>query len=250
MCMSIFHPEADKGLIYTMMTTSRINLMVQTTLLHTKLCKMYRVYCLNYIMKESLVNMKNTNFGNRLLRCNQLFIEWVQIIKYFQTHCKLLKIIIWNMLFPTKLTPLINTRGLIDSASLKNHHNNRLDSGSHKWPKTFFGRCTYIHIYIHPYIHCCHKSARAQRVKIAASSKIVNCLSLHVIMWKNSLRVTRPTSMPEDPGSSPRRWIFFSWENDNFCFNWFCLRINTRTIKFLSCLGVIVITLNQNCCRF
>ena len=124
------------------MTTSRINLMAQAILLHTKLCKMYRVYCLNYILKESQVDMKNTNFGTSLLRCNQLFLEWVQIIKYFQTHCKLLKFIIRDMLFPTKLTPLINRRGLIDSASPKNHHNNRHNSGSHKWPKTFLGRCT------------------------------------------------------------------------------------------------------------
>ena len=42
-----------------------------------------------------------------------------------------------EMLFPTKLTSLINTWGLIGSASLENHHNNRRKSGSHKWPKTF-----------------------------------------------------------------------------------------------------------------
>ena len=29
------------------------------------------------------------------------------------------------MLFPTKPTSLINTRGLIGNASLENHHNNR-----------------------------------------------------------------------------------------------------------------------------
>ena len=48
------------------------------------------------------------------------------------------------MLFPTKLTSLINTRGLIDSASLENHHNKSHNSGSHKWPKTFWGRCVPI----------------------------------------------------------------------------------------------------------
>ena len=105
---------------------------------------MYRVYCLNYIFNESQVNMTNTNFVTSLLRCYQLFLEWVQITKYFQTHCTLLKFIIRDMLFPTKLTSLINTLGLIDSASLENHHNNRRDSGSHKWPKTFFGRCIFI----------------------------------------------------------------------------------------------------------
>ena len=44
---------------------------------------------------------------------------------------------------PTKLTSLINTRGLIDNASLENHHNKSHNSGSHKWPKTFFRRCRY-----------------------------------------------------------------------------------------------------------
>ena len=52
-----------------------------------------------------------------------------------------MKFIKWDMLFPAKLTSLINTRGLIDSASLENHHNNRRNSGSHKWPKTFLGWC-------------------------------------------------------------------------------------------------------------
>ena len=122
------------------MTTSRIKLMAQVIFLHTKLCKTYRVYCLNYILNESQVNMKDINFVTSLLRCDQLFLEWAQIIKYFYTHCKLLKIMIRDMLFPTKLTSLINTQGLIDSASLKkNHHNNRRNSGSHTWPKTFLG---------------------------------------------------------------------------------------------------------------
>ena len=141
---------------------------------------MYRVYCLNYTFNESQVNMTNTNFMTSLLRCNQLLLEWVQITKYFQTHCTLLKFIIRDMLFPTKLTSLINTLGLIDSASLENHHNNRRDSGSHKWPKTFFGRCScgtknflirtnhfmntdlgsdwisHIHIFLHPTNIKCH----------------------------------------------------------------------------------------------
>ena len=48
-----------------------------------------------------------------------------------------MKFIIRDMLFPTKLISLINTRGLIDSASLENHHNNRRSSGSHTWSKSF-----------------------------------------------------------------------------------------------------------------
>ena len=78
-----FHPVANKGLIHTIMTTSRINLMTRAILLHTKLCKMYKVWCLNYILNELQVNMKNTNFVTSLLRCNQLFVEWVPIIEYF-----------------------------------------------------------------------------------------------------------------------------------------------------------------------
>ena len=57
-----------------------------------------------------------------------------------------MKFIIRDMLFSSKLIPLINTRGLIDSASLKNHHNNRHNSGSHKWPKTCFGWCTLVEV--------------------------------------------------------------------------------------------------------
>ena len=57
--------------------------MAQEILLHNKLCKMYRVYRLNYILNESQVNMKNTNFVTSLLQCNQLFLERVQINKYF-----------------------------------------------------------------------------------------------------------------------------------------------------------------------
>ena len=101
---------------------------------------MYKVYWLNYILNESQVNTKNTNFVTSLLQCNQLFLERVKM-KYFQTHRKLSKFIIRDMLFPTKITSLFNTRGLIDSASLENHHNNRPKNRSHQWTKTFLGRC-------------------------------------------------------------------------------------------------------------
>ena len=77
-----FYPVANKGLIKTIMTTSRIYLMTQAILLHTKRCKMYRVYCLNYILNKSQVNIGNTNSVTSLLRCSQLFVECVQIIKY------------------------------------------------------------------------------------------------------------------------------------------------------------------------
>ena len=75
---------------------------------------------------QSMISRVSTN--------NQKFLNPLQIIEIHDT----------DMLFPTKLTPLINTRGLIDSASLKNHHNNKHDSGSHKWPKTFLGGVCYV----------------------------------------------------------------------------------------------------------
>ena len=68
---------------------------------------------------------------SRVSKNNQIFLN----------PCKLLKFITRDMLFPTKPTSLIDTRGLIGSASLENHHYNRRNSGSHKWPKTIFGRC-------------------------------------------------------------------------------------------------------------
>ena len=123
------------------MTTSRRNLMAQAILLYTKLCKNAQGLLSELRFERIASWYENTNFVTSLLRCNRLFLEWVQIIKYFKTHCKLLKCIIRGMLFPTKLTSLIYTLGLIESASLENRHNKRRNSGSHKWPKTFFGRC-------------------------------------------------------------------------------------------------------------
>ena len=35
--------------------------MAQAILLHIKLCQMYWVYCLNYILNESQVNMNKAN---------------------------------------------------------------------------------------------------------------------------------------------------------------------------------------------
>ena len=57
--------------------------MTQVDLLHTKFCKMYRVYCLNYILNESQVNTKNANSVTSLLQFNQFFLKQVQINKYF-----------------------------------------------------------------------------------------------------------------------------------------------------------------------
>ena len=159
------------------MTTSRINIMAQAILLHTKLCKMYRIYCLNHILNESQVNMKNTNFVTSLLRCNQLFLEWVQIVKYFYTHCKWLTYMKRDMLFPTKFTSLINPRRLIDSASLENHHNSRRNSGSHKWPKTFFsGVCQYSNHGVYRCITSISFSKGCEHVKMSQLCKLRNIL--------------------------------------------------------------------------
>ena len=65
-----FHPVVNKGLIKTIMTTFRINLMSQAILLHTKLCKMYKFYCLNYILNESQLNIKK--LISRLVCCDAI----------------------------------------------------------------------------------------------------------------------------------------------------------------------------------
>ena len=66
--------------------------MAQEILLHNKFCKMCRVYCLNYILNESQVNMKNTNFVTSLLRYNQSFLEWVQNKQIFLNPLQIIEI--------------------------------------------------------------------------------------------------------------------------------------------------------------
>ena len=61
---------------------------------------------------------------------SQIFLNPLQVIEIRDTG---------HIFFPTKHISSINTRGLIDCASPENHHNNRRDSGNHKWPKTFLG---------------------------------------------------------------------------------------------------------------
>ena len=73
-----FHHVANKGLVYTIMTTSRRNLMAQAILLHTKLCKIYRVYCLNYILNESQVDTKTVTS----------WLVCFNTIKYFSSEYK------------------------------------------------------------------------------------------------------------------------------------------------------------------
>ena len=113
--------------------------MAQAILLHTKLCKMYRVYCLNYILNESQVNIESIISVTSLLWCNQLFFRVSTTNQIFLNPPQTIEIHNTGMLFPTKLTSLINTLWLIDSASPETHHNNRRNSGRHKWLKTILG---------------------------------------------------------------------------------------------------------------
>ena len=79
----------------------------------------HMVYWLNHILNESELKLKNTNFLTRVLQHNKLCDKRISIIGYFQTHCQLSKFTIRDMPFKTKLTSLVNTRGLTESASLK-----------------------------------------------------------------------------------------------------------------------------------
>ena len=109
----------NKGLIWSVIIASRINLFAGAIFLHGRICNMYRVYFLNYILNERGVKVKRTNFLTRVLQQNEFFNKRIPIIRCFQTHCQLSKFTILDMLFKTKLTSLVNTRGLTDNASLK-----------------------------------------------------------------------------------------------------------------------------------
>ena len=68
-----------------------MNLMAQAILLHTKLCKMYRIYSLNYNLNESQVNKENTKFVgmqsiiSRVSTNNQMCLNPLQIIEIHNT---------------------------------------------------------------------------------------------------------------------------------------------------------------------
>ena len=59
-CMPIFHLVANKGLICTVKSNSRINLFPWAIFMYGKHCSMYRVYCLIYILNKWEVKWKNT----------------------------------------------------------------------------------------------------------------------------------------------------------------------------------------------
>ena len=117
--MNIFHLVANKGLIWTEIITSRINLFAWAIFLYGKCCNMYRIYCLNYILNEWEVKLKNTKLFDRVFQHSIFLNKRIWIIRYFQTHCQLSKFPIRDMPFKTKFTALVNARGLADSASLK-----------------------------------------------------------------------------------------------------------------------------------
>ena len=58
-------------------------------------------------------------FSTRVLLHNKFFNKRISIIRCFKTHCQLSKFTIQDMPFKTKLTSLVNTRGLTESESLK-----------------------------------------------------------------------------------------------------------------------------------
>ena len=118
-CMTIFHLVTNKRLIWTVKSASRINLFAWAIFLYGKRCNMYRVYCLNYILNECEVKLKNTKSFNRVLQPNIFLNKWIWLIRCFQTHCQLSKFTIRDMPFKTKFTTLVDARGLADTASLK-----------------------------------------------------------------------------------------------------------------------------------
>ena len=119
MSMNIFHLGENKGLIWTVITTSRINIFAWATFLYGKRCDMYRVHCLNYIVIEWPVYIENHIFFNKVLQNNIFLNKWIWIIRWFQMHCHLLQFTIRDTPFKTKLTTLVNARGPTDRASLK-----------------------------------------------------------------------------------------------------------------------------------
>ena len=147
------------------MTTSRINLMAQAILLHTKILHNVQGLLSELHLNESQVNMKNTNFVTSLVRC---------------------KFIIRDMLFPTKLTPMLNTRRLIDSASLENQYNNRRYSGSHNGPKTFLGLCITVQFVKY------QNQTRGHQEKTHCSPNGIRCLffDLYFVRWTKWVSTT------------------------------------------------------------
>ena len=117
-CMNIFRLVANKGLIWTVITTSRIRLFAWAIFLYGNRCNMYMIYCLNYILNEWEVKLKNTKFFDKVFQHNIFLNKRIWIIRYFQTHCQLSKFPIRDMPFKTKCTALVNSRGLTDSAWL------------------------------------------------------------------------------------------------------------------------------------
>ena len=90
----------------------------------------YKCMKVSDIQKTSKAcKIPRTKPPNSFLQCSQMFHRGIWMIKYVQTYCQLSKLMARDMPVKTKLTSLVNMRGLIDSASLENHHNNSRNSG-------------------------------------------------------------------------------------------------------------------------
>ena len=90
-CMALFSSYGNKGLIYTMIAAHRVYLFTEAILLQAKLCNVYRVYCLNYILNELEAKLKNIKFVSKILQWNQFSHRRICIMKYIQIHCQLSK---------------------------------------------------------------------------------------------------------------------------------------------------------------
>ena len=109
-----FHLQANKGLIQKMITASRMNLFAGAIPRYGKLCYIYKIWWLNNILKELQMKLENTIFVNRVPQ--KIFNKRIWIIWCFHIHYLLSKFAIRDMAFKTKLTSLVDTRGLTDSA--------------------------------------------------------------------------------------------------------------------------------------
>ena len=106
-----FHLVTYAGLVWTRITTFRINLLVEAIFLHGERCSMDRVYCLNYFWTNGKCNWK-THFYT-VLQHTIPFNKRIWIIRCFLTRRQLSKCTIWDMPFKTKMISLVIREGLL-----------------------------------------------------------------------------------------------------------------------------------------
>ena len=87
------------------------------------------VTCTGFIVCPTVWTNRNLKWKTLILVIN--CCNAICTIRYFQTHCQLLKLTIRDMPFETKLTTLVNMQGLTDSVSLEDDHKNDRNSRGH-----------------------------------------------------------------------------------------------------------------------